>query len=212
MRDGQAVAASLEKDSVKGTGHYKTSLVAEAGRYQISAKAHDARHEATGMTNVTVRPVIAKINHPDLADSDDRITVEFNDVARCPSKHPQAAPPCLVSVVLVGEHGNVTMQYLGKFWEATADYKGLAQGTNTLTVHAQFINHFLGTETIPGGEVVSEPFTVNVTVVTGVFVPKGSNGPMSQPHAADRSAPGPALFAAIAVLGTAAVIARRKAE
>jgi PGF-CTERM protein len=212
-RAGQAVPATLVHDE---GDLYHAELVAQAGTYDITVRASDARHTGIGYGEVTVRHVLT--TYPaTLTTPSDAVAVTASDVGYCPAQHAQQQKACIVAMYLMGDGINVTMGFDETLehwtWKATRNNAGFHEGVNNVTAHAVYVDHFLGSRRIAGGEAVSSPFqvTINGTVGSIVFTDK-NGGPRTQPSAAERTTPGFEMVAAVvALVAVGAVIRRRRA-
>lgn len=94
-------------------------------------------------------------------------------------------------------------------WTAKSSFAGWSRGNNTFSMHAEFLNHYLGAHSIPGGKIdLAGPYVVNVTVEPGTHQaevrPPQAGRMLNVPHIE--------AVAVIVVVLVGAVIARRKSD
>ncbi|MES2155078.1 MAG: hypothetical protein V4510_08085 [bacterium] len=187
LPNGHYIAAGIATD---GHGHTTTTKV----HFNVTTPGGDFRIE---------------LPQPAVLSATSSIRVHVGAFPPCDGAN-YGRHPCLRTVGLHLANGNVVaMDADGERpgdWKTDANSKGWSRGVNNFTVEAQFLNHFEGAHSIPGGRIVlPTTYSVDVTVDAGSHE-AGVPGDLSSRQLV---VPHLEVAALLVVLLVGAIIARR---
>lgn len=210
-RDGGPATAPVQTGMASDVRWFnQTNLL--PGKYVVAGTGRDAHGlTSTRYANFTVgaQGFALERPHGDILDSTSKLVAHLGTFPSCDKAH-YGREPCLRTVYLHTASGDIAMDASADKagdWSADASSKGWSKGINSFVVRAEFLNHFAGAHSVPGGVLeLPGPFSVNVTTQPGTHVADVpgpvANRALNVPHLEL-----PAL--AVVLVGVAAVMRRR---
>ncbi len=175
-RDGQVVDSPMTGSSGDVRWYNLTTLA--AGKYVVAGTGVDAHGRTTvAFANFTVAVQDIRLDLPRdaILDTTSLIVAHIGTYPGCHVAHDWSIP-CLRKVTLKMTSGGVEIpmdadtERIGD-WKANANSKGWTRGVNAFTVEAEFLNHYAGSHSIPGGRItLPGTYSVNLTVDPGEHV------------------------------------------